>query len=628
MNYHSSALRSRAFPLSGPMAAVGMVVLTVAAMHLQGCSAAPDQAPQSRIVVSSQRPLDINGGASGANLAQATEFAWTQMIAMNWAAAVTEGEIPQRGLAADSAQAPALNRGAPRVWQTLRAKTEVFPGIGLPHGASEGTGTDFGYDRPPLYRYDPAAVGRYRELELGLVPACEEVQANGQPPWIELSEAHEVGPEKMFAGSAPAADRDQRHASQRVLYAVNVSRPYYRYIVARGWYGGGDEGSTVPAGSTAAYVAKHQGSPPADSDALVGFPNGSIQIKTAWRKLNPQERESGGFVTAIARSYEQQDPSRRYAGESGNAAYPCYIDSEWGLVAMHFQTRTPSAPYDIWSTFEYSDNLLTVDGQPVEDAVGRELRNLDQPPTEPALTVRNASAADPPTPDTIQSMSPRRAHVRPGRRIYYENLSGTPTTQGTIAVNRRTHAIPEPVVAANEKAHAAIRQFLDSAEGRSDALAPALLHYKLVGIQWRPADKPVPGQNLVSGNGAADEVLRYPGIYYLANQMLETSYRLQNYSGIVQSRLPAPNQNLDLQDLITDFEPNGSPAKNVLYRGPNATNEKFTYNMGGCMGCHGQMQQTGFDFSFIFRRGRINAPEMDAAIRTPLAEMVYPKNHN
>jgi len=52
------------------------------------------------------------------------------------------------------------------------------------------------------------------------------------------------------------------------------------------------------------------------------------------------------------------------------------------------------------------------------------------------------------------------------------------------------------------------------------------------------------------------------------------------------------------------------------------------YNMGGCMGCHGQMQLTGYDFSFIFRRGRVDAPEVVESIRTSLADMAHGRASN
>ncbi len=188
--------------------------------------------------------------------------------------------------------------------------------------------------------------------------------------------------------------------------------------------------------------------------------------------------------------------------------------------------------------------------------------------------------------------------------------------------------VPDPVITANEAAHAALRRFFAGEEGKREVLNQALLNYKLVGVQWRPASKPVPGEDLKPDPAVADETLRFPGIYYLANLMLETSHRLQYYSGVVQHPLPPPNAHLDVQDLITDFDAAGTPVANVMYREPGASGAPRAYNMGGCMGCHGQMQLKGYEFSFILRRGRVNAPEMDAAIRIPLAEMVHPGTDN
>ena len=624
MNHHNRLFRFSPFSVLTPLGAAlvaGFVLLT------QACAPVVDDEgadPVSGFVVEPRQPADITGGAIDADLSQAAAYAWAQMIAMNWAAAVEDGKVVRRGLAAGSGQTPSQSRTAPRVWQTLRAKTELFPGVGAPHGAEEGAASDFGYDRPPLYRYDPASVGSYTSLGAGLVPACEPGQQGQTPPWVELSEVFEVGPEKLFAAMAPAESVDNPLNTQRVLFGVKVNRSLYSYVVKHGWLDGGNPGSTIPATDTAAFITQRLASPAAGDDTLVGLPDGSIQIKSAWRQLNDEERVSGRFLTTLARSYRAQDSARSYAGMPGSTDYPCFVDATWGLVGIHFKTRTATAPYYIWSSFEYSDNLVTSDGKSVEDSAGRLLRNAQLPYAEPALSSRNAVAAAPATQDSIQQMSPPRADTQPGKRLYYKNQSGTPTTQGIIAINRRAHSIPDPVVSANEVAHAAIRRFLASPEGRSEVIAPTLLNYKLVGVQWRPADKPVAGQD-VTGASETDEVLHYPGIYYLANMMLETSYRLQHYSGIVQHRLPAPNEQLDLQDLITDFDAQGAPVINMAYGEPGAVGGGRGYNMGGCMGCHGQIQLKGYDFSFILRRGRIVAPEMDVSIRLPLIDMVHPQ---
>lgn len=574
--------------------------------------------------ISSLSPADIEGGAPDATLYQASMFSWEQMIAMNWPVSMVDGGVPVRGRPAADNQPEEVSRRAPRVWETLRAKTEVFAGIGDPHGSELGEESDFGFDLPPLYRYDPAEVGAYPGLEPGLIPACEKTRAQAPTPWVELSETHEVGPEQMFAGSAPFEDADERLDQQRILFAVKVDRSFYKYVVGNGWLDGGAKGSAIPAQATAEYLATSGATPPSGSAQWVSFPAGSLQIKTAWRRLSDAEKRSGRFLTAWARAYQAQDPGLTYAGMPGNPDYPCYVDALWGLVGMHFKTRTRTAPYYVWSTFEHIDNLVDANGEPVEDAAGRYTGNPDMAATEPEITARNAVAANPPTPDSIQKMWPANANAEPGKRLYYRNASGTPTTQGIIAVNRRQHAIPEPVIAANAAAHREIEQFLEQ-PGLVGLVSPALLHYKLVGVQWRPADKPEPGKNVQHEGNQADETLRYPGIYYLANLMLETSHRLQNYSGSVQSHLPPPNADLGVQDLITDFDATGMPVKNLQFGGhrPDGTNPG--YNMGGCMGCHGQMQAKGYDFNFILRRGRVSKPEMDVSIRIPLIDMVHPR---
>jgi hypothetical protein len=246
--------------------------------------------------------------------------------------------------------------------------------------------------------------------------------------------------------------------------------------------------------------------------------------------------------------------------------------------------------------------------------------------TDPQLTARNAVAADPPTPDTIQKISPATAEAKPGKRLYYRNKSGTPTTQGIIAVNRRDHAIAEPVAAMNEAAHQAIREFL-SEDGNRGLIPGILLNYRLVGVQWRPATKPVPGEDVRPDPKQANEVLLYPSIYYLSNLTMETSYRLQNFSGMVQGHLPPPNQALGVQDLVTDFDASGSPVTNLVYGGSGSGGRSSGYNMGGCMGCHGQIQLKGYDFSYVFRRGRLSKPEMDDSIRLPLIDMVHPRDN-
>jgi len=73
------------------------------------------------------------------------------------------------------------------------------------------------------------------------------------------------------------------------------------------------------------------------------------------------------------------------------------------------------------------------------------------------------------------------------------------------------------------------------------------------------------------------------------------------FSGQFQPKLNPQNQP-KVFGLITDWNNSGTPFKNTYY------NTKG-YNMGGCMGCHGNAQVGGSDFSFILAEGPVTEPE-------------------
>jgi len=58
---------------------------------------------------------------------------------------------------------------------------------------------------------------------------------------------------------------------------------------------------------------------------------------------------------------------------------------------------------------------------------------------------------------------------------------------------------------------------------------------------------------------------------------------------------------------FNNFDPSRETYQNTLVFDGDELVE--TYNMGGCMGCHGAAQETGTDFSFILEGGRVAAPE-------------------
>ena len=61
--------------------------------------------------------------------------------------------------------------------------------------------------------------------------------------------------------------------------------------------------------------------------------------------------------------------------KTGANAAPCYREQTWALIALHIIQKTPSAPDFIFATFEYTNNILTADGKPVEDQNGAEIKS-------------------------------------------------------------------------------------------------------------------------------------------------------------------------------------------------------------------------------------------------------------
>lgn len=494
------------------------------------------------VLVSPERPTDVPGGAPNATLEDAAVYAWRDFIALNWPAQAENRDVADTGKTFGSA--------GPLVWETFRHKMEVYPGtLQEPHGP--------GYNSPPQYLYNPTFVG----TEDGAVAPCSG-ETSGAAPYHNLDEQSEIGLDQMFAGSGPGG----RYSGQQLLYEAKANRVHYDYVVPKGWY----YRINVPFDATAQYVTSKGDTPPPGSTTLVSFPNGSTEMKAAWRKLTPEEAASGRFYTA---------PVRYYQRGSGGAGKFCYVDeaSGWGLVGLHLIHKTPSAPYFTYATFEQADNLKDESGNPVEDENGTLLTNQNASPLEPMISSQNATPTDP------QVLTPKEANSTPGSRLFYVNTPGdSADPQGTISVNRRVHTIPEAVVDANRTAHQAITAY-NEANGLADS---PWNYYKLVNVQYKPIDKPTPGQDYAGPDAAT---------YYQANIVLETDYNLQNFSGSVA--LPGPGENLTLEGesvvgLVSDFDLDGKPLKNLYYGGHG-------FNMGGCMGCHGTAQAAGADSSFL-----------------------------
>ena len=95
-------------------------------------------------------------------------------------------------------------------------------------------------------------------------------------------------------------------------------------------------------------------------------------------------------------------------------------------------------------------------------------------------------------------------------------------------------------------------------------------YYELLGLQAQPVDY---------SNRSTDVD------YYLANNVIETDYTLRKFTGAF-----------------------GSPT-GIQLGIQNVNTVGNTVSMGGCMGCHGNAQKSGTDFSFLINGGDMLTPD-------------------
>jgi hypothetical protein len=587
-----------------------IIVLAVWGLSKRVVAVATKGSSPLDISVDSTPPFELNpqgGGAPKATVDQAADFAWQEFIALNWPAGPQSGQPMQRDTPSSTCHFGDQCGAGPLVWETFRGKVELFPGNANPFKFQPPPGypgpkgdSSLGYDALPIYNYSTT------------ISACDPSQSNDPVPWVNLDETDQITLDNMYAGVVEANSSPGNSSPQLIRFLAKANRSQYVYVA-------GNSSSSDPSNQwwvtipddvvkqTKAYLAKYQASPPANSSKYVSLPNGTIEVKAAWRPLNLSESTSGRFHAQVVRFYEQ-----------GTGSSKCYRDA-WGLVALHIIQKTPSAPYFIYATFEQADNILTADGKAVEDADG----NIVLMPQPAKATTPQVCLVDPQPPVTppaaggevtstlgsvILTADPatcKPATVAycgaPGNELYLRNAIGSPPNSepnaGNICIDKRENLIPDYAINANTQAHAAIAAYLK----QSGIASAPWLYYKLVNVQYYPYDKvitnPRPNGSLYASKPPYTAQNPAPSNFYQANIVVETNRSLQLFSGGL-----SPN-------ISTDWNQDGSQHKNSYYAG-------HFYNMGGCMGCHGSQGQNpkgmAGDFSVILARGTVSQPESPA----------------
>jgi len=578
---------------------------------------------QSSSSLSPTPPSELNpqgGGAPNATFQQAASFAWDEFIALNWPAGPQNGQPGQRDTPSSTCRFGDPNCTGPLTWETFRSKVEIFPGNAslvtvIPPPGYPGPKGDnsLGYDALPVYNYPKP------------ISACDSAQAHDPTPWVNLDETDQITLDNMYAGVVKPDVSLGNSSPQLIRFLAKANRAQYVYVAGNSTPTDGKPldvnnqwwlGIPQPVvDSTRAYLSTKMESPPAGSRTMVSLPYGTIEVKAAWRPLNPSEAASGRFHTQVVRFYEN----------SSDRKSECFRDATWGLVALHIIQKTPSAPYFIYATFEQADNILTADGRSVEDADG----NIVLKPQPATATSPQVCLMDPqpkmtppgPSGESTSAMGsvvltgdpskckpmPDAAYCgAPGNRLYLRNADfhapNNEPNMGNICIEKRENPIPDYATTANAQAHAAISSYLK----QSGIASAPWLYYKLLNVQYFPYDKIIkkttPNGSLYMSKPPYSAKNPTASSFYQANIVVETNRSLQLFSGGL-----SPN-------ISSDWNQDGTPHQNTYYGG-------HFYNMGGCMGCHGSQGQIpktprgtplAGDFSVILARGSVGPPEVPA----------------
>jgi hypothetical protein len=559
---------------------------------------------------SSQLPPDIPGGAGNATITSAAIFAWQEFIALNWPAAPQTGMDNTRGdpntnarFGSDSSGANQANQ--PVVWETYRGKVETFPGVGNPPGYSTSD-PNYGFDYAPQYVYGKRATDPKTGVQqnpggtsLNIQPCSGQAQVSN-PSLINLDEINQIGDDTMFAGVVPAAATSANAEPQLIRFLAKGNLTFYKYVAANQyWYH--TQGFLTAENNFSSATTYPAPAP------IIQLPPGTVLVKAAWRILAPNE-SAANFHTKTVRYYESNDNVNQIASPV------CYREQTWALIALHIIQKTPTAPYFIFATFEYANNILTANGTPVENQNGGPNPNLPPPatPTTPDLQYFDADGKyyGPNYPSGTTSITPPPNTKLPAvvfaqnacsvgqanAQTYYRDLiyqsansKAPPTPGAAVCVNKRYFQIPTQIVAVNQAAHAALANYG----------APGLWqNYKLIEVQWQPF-------NVADIDTTGNNPSRSASIFYQSNSVVETNNVLQQFFG---NQLLGPQNNFFVKSYYLEGATTNGTAYDI-YLPPPSGNQFQTYVMGGCMGCHGVAQTGGSDFSFTLGGGPVAMPE-------------------
>jgi hypothetical protein len=227
-------------------------------------------------------------------------FAWRAFIALNWPSLTDPGH---RG---EPDRAKALGEPGPRVWETFKARYELF---------------QVGPDGRPIA---PQPWATYEAAN----PCGADVDNRAKTlatftPFMDFNQSAflpGIGANPLVA---------QNHTYTR--YEGRLNEPEYSALAGHGW----SLGASLPG-----------------PDHPADLPVGSIAVKAAWRPL------TGADTPAVrARYYVVENANLVDVAKTLAAGHTVCSKSDVALVGLHIVIRTKERPQGLWGTFEHVDNV-------------------------------------------------------------------------------------------------------------------------------------------------------------------------------------------------------------------------------------------------------------------------------
>lgn len=557
-------------------------------------------------------------------------WAWNSFVALNWPAIEpSEANGYQRGFPDLSQSFAGAAHDSLTVWETFKEKREVFlfdyvsnepssevpqawnaePQYGpsnaqVPDCTTSASSTENGASSAGFERHLTATskTGTVYDTEDETVEVASEARETRDAlcaGWVDdpATDCNIIGANSCctLTGSIVGprvwqGDPHTNSSAKPVLYEVKVNYDFYQYVIDNSYYLV-DTARTAASNGEIHLPARTSISsmPPAPGQKAGGTkgPNpgptsyssttclgtttgtpclaGSVHLKAAWLDVSDLSAdEQAEYHTAEVYHYlSTGDPSSSVCKET----------STYGLVGLHIIQRIhqgtslsegsgeqpPGGGTFVFATWEHTGN----------DSAG--------------YTYANYSGAPP-------TASPT-------------SLQPFPNVEEASALDlERVYPILDSTARANTLVHDAL-----GCPGSGSVWC----NYQLVGTQYRATATPSPEPTQLTSLEPQSANIEAPSNsgqpYYLANLVIESNVGLQQFQGL------PPTTDANVIQVIDHYQ-NGNPgnvtsmfttnfqrsAANLAYRTQNTgKNSTYEYVMGGCMGCHGVAQLSGYAFSFV-----------------------------